>query len=167
MLSDFSYDSNHFEDFVNDLQSFNDKRPGVSCEFEETLLYMDLPNLTPRCDITILSTFLAWLNEKKKVSRIMKLKLPDVFQRYSFHFVCQNILRRFKVDHLDWMTIDIDFGCKTFVGPRNEEQSLKKLTFYSHGQREKLAQLMAAIRGMADSLMFQKVSLISWGSNVH
>jgi hypothetical protein len=117
-LSDFNYGSHFFEHFVNDLKIFEDqlKARGKSWEFEDTILYLILPNLRTDREEQCLAEFLYWLR-KKEVSRIVKLKLPDSSGRYTHEFVYQHILSLFKIDEFDWVRLDVNldgFGSQPF-----------------------------------------------------
>lgn len=117
-LSDFNYDPYFFEHFVNDLEMFDSQlgARGKSWEFENTLLYLILPNLRRDCKDYVLAKFLLWLKEKR-VSRILKLKLPDSTRRYTHQFVYQHILSLFEIDEFDWARLDVNldgFGSQYF-----------------------------------------------------
>jgi hypothetical protein len=117
-LSDFNYDPYFFEHFVNDLELFDGQlgARGKSWEFEETILYLILPNLWKDCKDQVLAKFLYWLKEKK-VSRILKLKLPDSTCRYTHQFVYQHILSLFEIHEFDWVRLDVNldgFGSQSF-----------------------------------------------------
>ncbi|KIX01497.1 uncharacterized protein Z518_09223 [Rhinocladiella mackenziei CBS 650.93] len=117
-LSDFNYGSHYFSNFVSHLEEFKDrlKSYGKKWEFEETLLYLILPNLPKKEDHAGLAKFLYFLKEKN-VNRIVKLKLPDSRGLYTHQFVHQHILSLFEIDEFDWVRLDValdGFGANAF-----------------------------------------------------
>lgn len=120
-MSDFNYGPQYFEHFVNDLVKFSSQLEarGKNWEFENTLLYLILPNLRIDCEDQVLASFLNWL-KGKKVSRIVKLRLPDSSGRFTHEFVCRNILSLFEIDEFDWVRLDVNldgFGSQPFWAP--------------------------------------------------
>ncbi|RVX65857.1 hypothetical protein B0A52_10270 [Exophiala mesophila] len=116
-LSDFNYGPQYFQHFLDHLETFHDKLKlhGRTWEFETTLLFLILPNLSRANGETqlmqdthrsCLARFLLWLRNKG-VKRIIKLKLPDSSCRYTYEWVYQNILSFFQVDELDWTRLDV------------------------------------------------------------
>lgn len=116
-LSDFNYGPQYFQPFVDHLETFHDKLKlqGRTWDFETTLLFLILPNLSKINGETqlmqdthrsCLARFLLWLRNKG-VKRVIKLKLPDSSCRYSYEWVYQNILSFFEVDELDWTRLDV------------------------------------------------------------
>jgi hypothetical protein len=80
---------------------------GKNWEFENTLFYLILPNLLTDCEAQVLAKFLNWL-KGMKVSRIMKLRLPDSSGRYTHQSIDRNILGLFVVDEFDWVRLDVN-----------------------------------------------------------
>ena len=159
-MSDFNYGPQYFEHFVSDLMNFRSQLEarGKNWEFENTLLYLILPNLPTGCEDQVLANFLNWL-KVMKVSRIVKLRLPDSSGRYTHQFVDRNILSLFEIDEFDWVRLDVSldgFGSQPFwatflesfrtsqvdssTGPSADASTVKKtgsvrtMHVYSHGQ---------------------------------
>jgi hypothetical protein len=136
-LSDFNYQSDHFENFVNGLGTFSEKDLGKRWCFERTILYLNLPHL-PHLDdskVDIVVKLLEWL-KSKDVSRILYLKLPDCSAQYDIKtFVYDEILTRFNVVHFDWIRLDVNvqkLAALSILG-RSSVKSLTALDSYSHG----------------------------------
>ena len=133
-LSDFNYQSDHFKNFVNSLDTFSQEDLGKRWCFERTILYLNLPHLDDS-KVDVVVKLLEWL-KSKDISRILYLKLPDCNAQYDMNtFVYDEILTRFDVVHLDWIRLDVNvqkLAALTIQG-RSSVQSLTALDIYSHG----------------------------------
>jgi hypothetical protein len=137
-LSDFNYQSDHFHNFVNSLETFSEEDLGKRWCFESTILYLNLPHLdNSKVDIVI--KLLKWL-KSKDVGRILYLKLPDCNAQYDINsFVYDEILTRFEVVHFNWIRLDVDIqklAALNVQGRASVESSAESLTtldIYSHG----------------------------------
>lgn len=137
-LSDFNYQSDHFNNFVNSLETFSEEDLGKRWCFETTILYLNLPHLDDS-ESDVVVKLLEWL-KSKDVSRILYLKLPDCNARYDIkEFVYDEILTRFEVVHFDWIRLDVNvhkLAALTIQGRASVEssvESLAALDIYSHG----------------------------------
>ena len=118
-----------------------------------------------RCDEKMVATFLKWLNKEKKVTKIIKLKLPDSEHRYSSNFVDEEILKRFQIDELDWLVMDIEKGCIENLGASNANPMVKKLHLYSSGQESQVAQLAEVVGIIKRCQVFLEVRPLSFQHN--
>jgi hypothetical protein len=137
-LSDFNYDSHHFEDFINDLEPFSKQDLGERWCFEDTILYLNLPNLPSSLGVDTIAKLFAWL-KLKGVRKIINLKLPDCSDQYDIEdFICGKILDQFEVLHLDWVRLDVDLRQLALFCSRGGIESLTTLHLYSCGNFEGL-----------------------------
>jgi hypothetical protein len=148
-LSDFNYAKLQFEVFVDDLERASREGLGL-LQFEDTLLYLHLPQLPqhprqPHLQPTdLLERFLTWLRGMG-VSAIMELRLPDCWSHYDLDFIVDRVLGRFRVYELDWLRLDADIG-ELASRCRNAQGSppilpLRKLYIY---QEQRAAQNLPA-----------------------
>jgi hypothetical protein len=133
-LSDFNYQSDHFKNFVNSLDTFSEEDLGKRWCFERTILYLNLPHLDDS-KVDVIVKLLEWL-KSKDVGRVLYLKLPDCNAQYDINtFVCDEILKRFEVVHFDWIRLDVNVPklAALTIQRRLSVESLTALDIYSHG----------------------------------
>jgi hypothetical protein len=118
-----------------------------------------------RCDEKMVGNFLEWLNETKKVTKVVKLKLPDSEHQYGTSFIDEQILRRFEIDELDWQVVDIEKDFMEKIGASKAKPMLKKVHLYSSGDKSLMPRLMEVVHVIRRCPVFQEVRTPSFGSH--
>lgn len=98
-LLQYEVDSRSNEDPKN-----NENSESNPWRFEETLLDLVLPC---RCSLQSVTYLLQWLRGRG-VTSIIRVKLPDLKQKFETQFVRENIIDKFQVAELDWLRPDLD-----------------------------------------------------------
>jgi hypothetical protein len=134
-LSDLNYDSHSFHDFVVELENFHYPPLEQKWVFEDTLLYLILPDLSRTEELDISGTlcrFFTWLQDQKKITSIIELSIPDNHvSPLSEDTVEQHILCNFDIHVLDWRKLDINL--RFLTESERAKNSLRKLHLYSSG----------------------------------
>ncbi|KAG5769161.1 hypothetical protein H9Q72_003504 [Fusarium xylarioides] len=135
-MSDFNQSSHDFEAYVQRLKQVDEK----VLEFEETLLFVHLPDLNyvkQPCPPKAISELFNWLKDRG-VKTIRKLSIPDnTTNPLSDVFVQHYILNTFRVEELDWRKLDVnlDIFFRKGMGEHDllPSNCLKGLRLYSSG----------------------------------
>ncbi|EFX04256.1 intracellular serine protease [Grosmannia clavigera kw1407] len=146
-MSDFNQKTHNFESFMEKLRKLEsnddaDENYGEgdgTMEFEETLLFVTLPDLnyvTQMCSNQTIQELFGWLKEKN-VRKIRKLRIPDsTTSPLSDAFVQEHILDAFEIQVLDWRRLDVNLDCIINTAsrePRPNAKALEELRLYSSG----------------------------------